>query len=126
LSIPRRRRHAVPNVPPIQAARPVTPRATLTTLVSEGTRGVRDDHSEAMAGGVMRASVGDVLVLSGSEGRTGLIIGVVGKDGAPPYVIKWHSDGHIAMVTPDPYSRIIRAPGDFHPESPPGMSSNQA
>ena len=108
----------MPNVPQIQAPRPVTRRATLTTLVSEGAGGVRDDHNEAMAGGVMRASVGDVLVLPGSEGRTGMIIGVIGKDGAPPYVIKWHSDGHIAMVTPDPYSRIIRASGDPHPEQP--------
>jgi hypothetical protein len=56
----------------------------------------------------MRASVGDVLVVPGSE-RRGLVIGVVGKDGAPPYVIKWLSDGHIAMVTPDQYSRIIPA-----------------
>jgi hypothetical protein len=64
----------------------------------------------------MRASVGDVLVLPGGEGRTGLVIGVVGKDGAPPYVIKWRSDGHIAMVTPGPYSRIVRAPrGSHHP-----------
>ena len=104
----------------------MTARATLTTLVSEGAGGVRNDHSEAMAGGVMRASVGDVLVLPGSKGRTGLVIGVVGKDGAPPYVIKWQVDGHIAMVTPDPYSRIIRASGGSHPESPPGTSSNQA
>jgi hypothetical protein len=66
----------------------------------------------------MRASVGDVLVLPGSEGRTGLVIGIVGKDGAPPYVIKWQSDGHIAMVTPDPYSRIIHASGGSHPEQP--------
>jgi len=62
----------------------------------------------------MRASVSDVLVLPGGEGRTGLVIGVVGKDGTPPYVIKWLSDGHIAMVTPDPYSRIVPA-GDAHP-----------
>jgi hypothetical protein len=55
-------------------------------------------------------------VLPGSEGRTGLVIGVVDKNGAPPYVIKWHSDGHIAMVTPDPYSRIIRASDGSHPE----------
>jgi Domain of unknown function (DUF1918) len=96
----------------------VTRRAALTTLVSEGAGDVRNDHSEAMAGGVMRASVGDVLMLPGSEGRTGLVIGVVGKDGAPPYVIKWHSDGHIAMVTPDPYSRIIRPSGRYHPEQP--------
>jgi Domain of unknown function (DUF1918) len=68
-----------------------------------------------MAGGVMRANVGDLLVLPGSEGRTGLIIGVSGEDGAPPYVIKWRSDGHIAMVTPDPYSRIVRASGGSRP-----------
>jgi Domain of unknown function (DUF1918) len=79
---------------------------------------VRDDHSGAMAGGVMRARVGDVLVLPGSDGRTGLVIGVVGEDGAPPYVIKWQRDGHIAMVTPDPYSRIVRASGGSHPEQP--------
>ena len=55
----------------------------------------------------MRANIGDVLVVAGSESRTRLIIGVVGQDGTPPYVIKWLSDGHIAMVTPDPYSRIV-------------------
>jgi Domain of unknown function (DUF1918) len=68
-----------------------------------------DDRSEAMAGGVMRANVGDLLVLPGSEGRSGLVIGVVGKNGSPPYVIKWLADGHIAMVTPDPYARIVPA-----------------
>lgn len=79
---------------------------------------MRDDRSEAMAGGVMRASVGDVLVLPGSDGRTGVVIAVVGEDGAPPYVIKWQRDGHIAMVTPDQYSRIVRASGGSHPEQP--------
>ena len=69
----------------------------------------------------MRASVGDVLVLPGGEGRTGLVIGVVGENGAPPYVIKWRSDGHIAMVTPDPYARIVPASGG----SPPQASSSR-
>jgi hypothetical protein len=55
----------------------------------------RDDRSEAMADGVMRANVGDLLVLPGSEGRSGLVIGLVGKNGVP-YVIKWLSDGHIS------------------------------
>jgi Domain of unknown function (DUF1918) len=59
----------------------------------------------------MRASVGDVLVPAGSGTRSGLVIVVVGKNGAPPYVVKWLSDGHIAMVTPDQYSRIVPAPG---------------
>jgi Domain of unknown function (DUF1918) len=67
----------------------------------------------------MRANVGDVLVVVGSENRTGLIIRVVGKDGAPPYVVKWQSDGHIAMVTPDPYSRIIPSPDGIPPEQLP-------
>ena len=64
----------------------------------------------------MRANVGDVLVVAGSEHRTGLIISVVGQDGAPPYVVRWQSDGHIAMVTPDPYSRVIPPPDGTPPE----------
>ena len=43
------------------------------------------------------------------ESRTGLVIRVLGPDGAPPYVIKWQSDGHIAMVTPSQYARIVPA-----------------
>jgi len=65
----------------------------------------------------MRANVGDLLVVAGSQSRTGLIIGVVGRDGAPPYIIKWLSDGHIAMVTPDPYSRVVRSPDGTPPEN---------
>jgi hypothetical protein len=55
----------------------------------------------------MRALVGDTLVVPGSHARTGLIVRVVGHNGAPPYVIKWLADGHIAMVTPDEYSRVV-------------------
>jgi hypothetical protein len=58
----------------------------------------------------MRARVGDTLVVSGSHARTGLIVRVVGQNGAPPYVIKWLADGHIAMVTPGEYSRIVAPP----------------
>ncbi|HEY2127238.1 MAG TPA: DUF1918 domain-containing protein [Streptosporangiaceae bacterium] len=57
----------------------------------------------------MRAKVGDLLVVPGSESRSGRVIRVLGQDGAPPYVIKWQKDGHIAMVTPGPYSRIVPA-----------------
>ncbi len=66
--------------------------------------------------GAVRASVGDVLVVPGTESRAGMVIGVVGKNGAPPYVIKWLNDGHIAMVTPDPYSRIVPSSGGTPPE----------
>ena len=35
------------------------------------------------------------------------MIGVPSEDGRPPYIVKWLRDGHIAMVTPDQYSRIV-------------------
>jgi hypothetical protein len=57
----------------------------------------------------MRAKEGDRLVLPGRPGRGGVVVGVLGKDGAPPYVIKWHRDGTIAMVFPDGYARIVPA-----------------
>jgi hypothetical protein len=71
----------------------------------------------------MRAQVGDRLVLPGSPGRGGLVVGVLGNDGAPPYVIKWHRDGHIAMVFPDEYARIVPAahPAGTDRESPSGQ-----
>jgi hypothetical protein len=55
----------------------------------------------------MRARVGDTLVVPGRPARTGLIVRVVGQNGTPPYVIKWLAGGHIAMVTPGEYSRIV-------------------
>jgi hypothetical protein len=60
----------------------------------------------------VRARAGDTLVVPGSQTRTGVILRVVGQNGAPPYVIKWLADGHIAMVTPDQYSRIVAASDD--------------
>jgi hypothetical protein len=59
----------------------------------------------------MRARAGDTLVVPGSHTRTGLIVRVVGRNGTPPYVVKWLADGHIAMVTPGEYSRIVPASG---------------
>ena len=57
----------------------------------------------------MRAHVGDRLVLPAVPDRYGVVIGVLGQDGAPPYVIRWRSDGHVAMVLPDQYARIVPA-----------------
>jgi Domain of unknown function (DUF1918) len=53
----------------------------------------------------MRAHVGDRLVLG--DDRIGVVIGVPSDDGGPPYIVKWLRDGHIAMVTPDQYSRLV-------------------
>jgi hypothetical protein len=55
----------------------------------------------------MRARVGDQLVVAAD--RIGVVIAVPAEDGSPPYIIKWLTDGHIAMVQPDQYARIVPA-----------------
>jgi uncharacterized protein DUF1918 len=57
----------------------------------------------------MRAHVGDRLVVDGDGDRVGVVIGVQHEDGTPQYVIKWLSDGHVALVFPGPYARIVPA-----------------
>jgi len=66
-------------------------------------RSAGDQSSDVVA---MRAHVGDRLVV-GTD-RIGVVIGVPAEDGSPPYIIKWLNDGHIAMVQPDQYARIVR------------------
>ena len=53
----------------------------------------------------MRARVGDRLVVG--DDRIGEVVGVPSADGSPPY--RWLKDGHIAMVLPDQYARIVPA-----------------
>ena len=57
----------------------------------------------------MRAHLGDLLVPDGDHARAGLVIGLRNADGSPPYVVKWLSGGHIALVFPGPYTRLVRA-----------------
>lgn len=59
----------------------------------------------------MKARVGDRLVRNGSDGRGVCeIIGLHHADGSPPYVVRWLSDGHIALLYPGPYTRLVRRP----------------
>jgi Domain of unknown function (DUF1918) len=71
----------------------------------------------------MYAQVGDRLVVAGDHERTGLIIKVPHADGTPPYVVKWLATGHIAMVMPAQFARIIHAEGT---QSPPPDQSDAA
>lgn len=57
----------------------------------------------------MYARVGDRLVVSDDLARSALIIGVPHRDGSPPYIVKWLADGHIAMVSPTAFARVIPA-----------------
>jgi Domain of unknown function (DUF1918) len=69
----------------------------------------------------MKAQVGDRLIPDGDTDRIGLVIGLQNADGSPPYVIKWLSGGHIALVSPGPYARILPAdPADPADTARPG------
>jgi hypothetical protein len=57
----------------------------------------------------MYARVGDRLVISSDPARSALIIGVPHQDGSPPYIVKWLADGHIAMVSPSAFARVVPA-----------------
>jgi hypothetical protein len=57
----------------------------------------------------MHARVGDQLLVGQDRYRIGLIIDVPRPGGVPPYIVKWLHDGHIAMVFPDQYARIVPA-----------------
>ena len=53
---------------------------------------------------MMRASVGDRIVVRGHKvgehNRDGEVLEVRGDDGAPPYVVRWASDGHESTFYP--------------------------
>ena len=58
----------------------------------------------------MQATVGDRIVTESnkvdSPRREGEIIEVRGKDGGPPYVVKW-SDGHEGLTYPGPDAHVV-------------------
>lgn len=66
----------------------------------------------------VRATVGDRLVVHGAHvddvSRDGEIIEVRGKDGEPPYVVRWSDTGHEGFVFPGPDATV------HHQEPPPG------
>lgn len=60
----------------------------------------------------MRAQVGDQLVADGADSqRVCEIIQLNHADGSPPYVVRWLNDGHIALLFPGPYARLVRGTG---------------
>jgi hypothetical protein len=57
----------------------------------------------------MKARVGDRLVRDcGDSHRVCEIIGLNHADGSPPYVVRWLSDGHIGLLYPGPYTKVVR------------------
>ncbi len=58
----------------------------------------------------MHATTGDRLVIQGNHVgeplRDGEIIEVRGKDGAPPYLVRWADNGHESLTYPGPDAHI--------------------
>lgn len=58
----------------------------------------------------MKAEAGDELTVKGrhqgDEDRHGEIIEVHGKDGTPPFVVRWR-DGHTSMFFPQSDTEVI-------------------
>ena len=61
----------------------------------------------------MHAKVGDRLVVESAKvdtpRREGEVVGVRGKDGTPPYVVRW-ADGHEGLTFPGPDAHIVPSP----------------
>lgn len=64
----------------------------------------------------MRAQVGDRLVVESPREdlhrRTGVITGIRGTDGSPPYQVRWSDSepGHESLVYPGPDAHIEHPP----------------
>jgi uncharacterized protein DUF1918 len=58
----------------------------------------------------MKAKVGDRLIMEGAKvgdvRRVGVVLEVRHDDGTPPYLVRWLSDGHEALVFPGSDSHI--------------------
>ena len=62
------------------------------------------------AGVSMRAEPGDTLAIDGAGmaglPRLGVIVAVYGRDGAPPYLVRWTAGDYESRVYPGPGVRI--------------------
>ncbi|MEY9211100.1 DUF1918 domain-containing protein [Thermobifida halotolerans] len=58
----------------------------------------------------MRAQVGDRLVVEGPRddlpAREGVVIAIRGRDGAPPYRVRWLDDGRETLLYPGPDAHV--------------------
>jgi Domain of unknown function (DUF1918) len=61
----------------------------------------------------MKAKAGDWLVIKGATvdrpDQRGLITEVHASDGAPPYVVRWLENDHVATVFPGPDAVVVTA-----------------
>jgi hypothetical protein len=58
----------------------------------------------------MKAAPGDRIVVAsthvGEPARDGEILEVRGRDGEPPFLVRWSDDGHESLVFPGPDAHV--------------------
>lgn len=61
----------------------------------------------------MKAAPGDRIVVAsthvGEPARDGEVLEVHGKEGEPPFLVRWSDDGHESLVFPGPDAHITHA-----------------
>lgn len=64
----------------------------------------------------MKAAIGDQLLVRGTKkgqpDRTAMVLEVRGRDGGPPYLVRWTEDGHEGLVFPGSDTRVRAAQPD--------------
>jgi hypothetical protein len=62
----------------------------------------------------LRAAIGDKLVVRGrhvgEHGRAATVLAVEGRDGGPPYLVRWEEDGHESTFFPGPDTVVEHLP----------------
>jgi len=80
---------------------------TVTLAAPPGAPGQQPSPGPGMT---LRARPGDTLVIDGAGmpgvPRTGVIITVAGRDGAPPYLVRWTTGDYQSRISPGPGARI--------------------
>ena len=74
----------------------------------------------------MKARVGDRLITEGSgRQRACVIISLHNADGSPPYVVRWLADGHIALMFPGPFTKLVHGEGSIEHSRPHGRAPDK-
>lgn len=81
----------------------------------------RCPHRNAAA--KMRAEPGDTLAIDGAGmaglPRLGVIVAVYGRDGAPPYLVRWTAGDYESRVYPERGARVEKSRGHYPAASRP-------
>ena len=84
------------------------------------TTGVPSGGRPSSHGQVLHAEVGDTLVIDGGGmaglPRIGMIVAVTGRDGSPPYLVRWLAGEYESRISPGAGAHIEKK-GDLRPVS---------